>query len=170
MTQLSKRARQAWKPALVGLGLLALVSPAVSGNDLPKVEVAQAVKREVTDHEIFTGRLEAVERVELRPRVSGVLTKVHFPTGGMVRKGELLFEIDPRPYKAALDRAEAELALAGARAKLAEKERDRLRRLVATGAASKEELDQAETRHIETRAAIHAAQAAVEVARLNLDF
>jgi RND family efflux transporter MFP subunit len=170
MSQLSKRARQAWKPALVGLGLLAFVGAAVSGDEPPIVEVVQAIKREVKDHEIFTGRLEAVEKVELRPRVSGYLAKVYFPTGGMARKGELLFEIDPRPYKAVLDKAEAELAAAKARAKFAEKERDRLRRLAATGAASKEELDQAELRQIETQAVVHAMQANVEVARLNLEF
>jgi multidrug efflux pump subunit AcrA (membrane-fusion protein) len=106
MFKLIRRPRQAWKPALVGLGLLALAGAAVSGDEPPIVEVVQAIKREVKDHEIFTGRLEAVEKVELRPRVTGVLTKVHFPAGGMARKGELLFEIDPRPYKAVLDKAE----------------------------------------------------------------
>jgi RND family efflux transporter MFP subunit len=170
MSQLGKRVRHVWKPALVGLGLLTFVSAAVSGGEPPKVEVAQAVKREVKDYEIFTGRLEAVEKVELRPRVTGFLTKVHFPTGGMVRKGELLFEIDPRPYKAVLDKAEAELAVARAHAMFAEKERDRLRRLAATGAASKEELDLAETRHREAQAVIQAVRATVEVARLNLEF
>jgi RND family efflux transporter MFP subunit len=170
MFQLSRRPRYAWKPALVGLGLLALVGAAVSAGEPPIVEVAQAVKRQVTDYEIFTGRLQAAQTVELRPRVTGYLEKVHFPTGGMAKKGERLFEIDPRPYKAVLDKAEAELAAAKARAKLAEKERDRLRRLAAAGAVSKEELEQAETRLVEAQAVVHAVQASVEAARLNLEF
>jgi RND family efflux transporter MFP subunit len=170
MCKLSRRKRRAWNPALVGIGLLALVGPAVSAGQPPAVTVVQPVKREVTDHETFVGRLQPAQKVELRPRVTGFLEKIHFKPDAMVKKGDLLFEIDARPYKAALDKAEAEMTLAQARAKLAEKNLARLKRLRGTGAASQEDLDQAAGAHEEAQAMIGLARATVEQARIPLDF
>src|SRR5436309_6296931 len=75
----------------------------------PEVVVGESVRKEITEHEDFTGRTEAVETIEIRARVSGYLHKVHFSEGEEVREGDLLFEIDPRPYQAECARAEATL-------------------------------------------------------------
>ena len=76
----------------------------------PQVAVAEALERQVQEWDEFTGRLEAVESVEIRPRVAGYIESVNFEEGSIVRKGDLLFVIDPRPYRADLSKAEAELA------------------------------------------------------------
>ncbi|MBC7939278.1 MAG: biotin/lipoyl-binding protein, partial [Chitinophagaceae bacterium] len=76
----------------------------------PPVSVSPAVQRQVIDSEEFSGRLEATDYVELRPQVAGRIDKVHFADGAMVRKGTLLFSIDPRPFEAEVARAEAQLA------------------------------------------------------------
>ena len=73
----------------------------------PQVTVAAAVSRKITEFDEFTGRFEAVERVEVRPRVSGYIASVNFKEGSEVRKGEVLFVIDPRPYQAERDKAAA---------------------------------------------------------------
>src|SRR5688572_13005197 len=83
------------------------------------VNVITDVEKEVVEWDEFTGRIEAVESVEVRPRVSGYITEVHFKAGGMVKKGDLLFVIDPRPYQADLNRATANLEQAEAQVKLA---------------------------------------------------
>src|SRR5262245_847892 len=85
---------------------------------LPQVSVASALEREVQEWDEFTGRLEAVESVEIRPRVTGYIDSVNFTEGSVVKKGDLLFVIDQRPYRADLSKAEAELARAIARAEL----------------------------------------------------
>src|SRR5262245_43665671 len=95
--------------------------PAPVAAPQPKVEVAQPIARTVTDWDEYTARLDAVESVEIRPRVSGYLQTIHFRDGAMVKKGDLLFLIDPRPYEAALRRTEADFALAKARLALAQK-------------------------------------------------
>src|SRR5262245_48200649 len=77
----------------------------------PEVAVMRPVVREVTDHEDFTGRTEASARVELRARVTGYLTAVHFKDGDAVKQGDVLFEIDPRPYQAQLNQALAQIEL-----------------------------------------------------------
>ena len=87
----------------------------------PKVTVAHPIERELTDWDEYTARLEAVDSVEVRARVSGYLQSVHFSEGSMVKKGDLLFLIDPRPYEAQLRRAEGDLELAKARLDLAQK-------------------------------------------------
>src|SRR4026209_1725077 len=101
----------------VSIATAAAQDPAAT---IPQVPVAQPVVRQVTDYEVFSGRTEAASRVELRCRVSGHLLKAPFLEGSDVKQGELLFEIDPRPYRAEMDRADANLALAEARLKLAE--------------------------------------------------
>lgn len=107
----------------------------------PPVTVAKPELREVTDYDDYEGRIAAVDSVEVRPRVRGHLDKVTFIGGEMVKKGDLLFEIDPRPYKAALDAAEAQKSAAEAALNLANKEYARATSLAKTGAASREEVD-----------------------------
>src|SRR2546425_5054963 len=81
----------------------------------PKVKVVQPVAREITEWDEYTARLDAVDSVEVRPRVSGYLQSIHFQDGAIVKKGDLLFLIDPRPYEAALRRAQADVELAKSR-------------------------------------------------------
>jgi len=157
-----------------------LVSSALSGctskattNATPppaQVTVAAALERNVTEWDEFTGRLEAVESVEIRPRVTGYIENVAFAEGSIVRKGDLLFVIDPRPYRAALDKAEAELTRATARAELARTDVTRSEKLLAIRAVSQEEYDQRVNAARESRANVEAARAAVETARLDLGF
>ncbi len=136
----------------------------------PTVTVAAALERDVTEWDEFTGRLEAVESVEIRPRVTGYIESVNFTEGSIVRKGDLLFVIDPRPYRAALDQASAELTRAQARAELAASDVKRSEKLLAIRAVSQEEYDQRLNSAREANATVGAARAAVEAARLDLDF
>src|SRR5687767_13784904 len=94
-----------------------------------QVSVADALERNVTQWDEFTGRLEAVESVEVRPRVTGYIESVNFSEGSLVRKGDLLFVIDPRPYRAELAKAQAELTRATARVELAESDVKRSEKL-----------------------------------------
>src|SRR5579862_3942382 len=107
----------------------------------PQVSVAAAIARKITEFDEFTGRFEAVERVEVRPRVSGYIASVNFKEGSEVRKGEVLFVIDPRPYQAERDKAAAGLAQARSQQVLARTERERGTRLLAQHAISQEEYD-----------------------------
>lgn len=136
----------------------------------PTVSVASALEREVTEWDEFTGRLEAVEAVQVRPRVSGYIESVNFGAGSVVRKGDLLFVIDPRPYQAELDKAQAELARAQARIELADSDVARSDRLRSIKAVSEEEYDQKVNAAREARANVAAARAAAEIAHLNLSF
>lgn len=136
----------------------------------PLVSVAPAVQRSVTDSEDFSGRLEAIDFVHLRPRISGTIEKVHFTDGAVVRKGTLLFTIDPRPFEAELSRAQSQLASSSAKAELAQSEVTRARTLFAQQAASKEEVDQLNATARTSVAEIQGAKAALSVARLNLEF
>src|SRR3546814_8158521 len=95
----------------------------------------------VTEWDEYTGRFEAIDRVDLRARVSGYLDAVHFKDGQLVSEGDLLFTIDPRPFQAELSRAEAEVESAKARLALAQRELSRAERLVATRAISEETAD-----------------------------
>ncbi len=135
---------------------------------LPAVTVATVPEREIGDWDEFTGRLQAVDAVEIRPRVSGYIRRVAFAEGKEVRAGEVLFEIDPRPYQADLARAEAQLEQARTAADLAAKEMARARRLVEVQAISREEFDGRVSAEAQARAAVRAAEAAVATARLNL--
>ena len=136
----------------------------------PAVTAAAVPEREVTDWDQFTGRLEAVDQVEIRPRVTGYIERVAFAEGKEVRKGEVLFEIDPRPYQAELARAQAQLAEARTGAELAAREVARARRLVAVQAISREEYDARVSAQAQGDASVQAAEAAVRTARLNLDW
>ena len=134
------------------------------------VSVAAAIQRDVVDWDEFTGRVEAVESVEIRPRVTGYIQSVNFTEGSVVRKGDLLFVIDPRPYRAELAKAEAELTRAVARAELSQTDVARSEKLLAIKAVSQEEFDQRINATREANADVEAARAAVEAARLNIEF
>ena len=134
----------------------------------PAVTVAPVLERDVSEWDEFSGRLEAVDQVEIRPRVSGYLKRVTFTEGREVRKGEVLFEIDPRPYQADLERAQAQLEQARTAAELAAREVARAEKLVTVQAISREEFDSRTSAEANGSAAVRAAEAAVETARLNL--
>jgi RND family efflux transporter MFP subunit len=136
----------------------------------PQVTVAKPLVRQITDWDEYTGRLAAVESVEIRARVSGYLQSVHFDDGTLVKRGDLLFVIDPRPYEAALDEAQADLTQSRVRLELASNDLDRARRLFASRAISEEELDARTKEHREAEAALEAAQAAEKGSALNLEF
>lgn len=134
------------------------------------VEVAEVTRRQVTDWDSFTGRFEAVERVALRPRVSGYVEQVSFEEGALVEKGQVLFRIDARPYQARLNRARAELERAEAQYSLAGRELDRAEQLLRSRAISQEEHDQLVSNRSQAAANLEAARAAVESAELDVDF
>src|SRR5882724_564805 len=165
-------------PARVSAGMavvLGLISAACGGGAPPPppppgVTVAPVLERDINDWEEFTGRLQAVDAVEVRPRVTGYIEKVTFTEGAEVRKGDVLFAIDPRPYQAALAGAEADLARARTRSGLAKSELDRAERLVAVRAISREDFETRTSTNAETEAEIRAAEAAVTTARLNLEW
>lgn len=136
----------------------------------PTVSVVQPVAREIVEWDEYIGRLEAPESVEIRARVSGYLDKVHFKEGKEVKKGDLLFTIDPRPYQAEYDRADAEYQRAQSMAELALNDADRAKRLIATKAISEEDFDTKAKNYNSALAAVKSAKAAMESARLNLEF
>ena len=136
----------------------------------PAVTVADVAGRDITEWDEFTGRFEAVDAVEIRPRVSGYLRRVLFAEGKEVRKGEVLFEIDPRPYQADIAGAEAELERARSGAALAAREVERAQRLVTVQAISREEYDARVSAAAQGGSSVRAAEAAVAMARLNLEW
>ncbi len=144
--------------------------PQVAPPEPPAVPVSRPVEREVTDYVDFTGRTDAVEAVDVRPRVSGYLVKMPFKEGAEVKKGDLLFEVDPRPYQAQLDQAKAQVDLYKAQLKLAQATYERDVPLLNSRAISPQELDQAKAAVDEAAARIKAYEASVEVYKLNLDF
>jgi multidrug efflux system membrane fusion protein len=140
------------------------------GPPPPEVSVAEVIQRNISQWDEFTGHVEASETVEIRPRVSGYIESVQYTDGHEVKAGQVLFVIDQRPYKADLERAEAELARARTQAQLAKTEVARARKLIDAKMISQEEYDQRAAASEQGGASIRAAAAAVEVARLNLEF
>jgi len=136
----------------------------------PNVTVAEVASREVTEWDEFTGRLEAVHSVAIRPRVSGFVAAVRFDEGAMVKKGDLLFEIDARPFQAEADRLRAELMRVEATVRRASSDLERARRLSSDNAMSPEEIDRREAFAEESAAQVRAVQAALRSAELNLEF
>lgn len=136
----------------------------------PEVDVAEVVVEPVTLWESFTGRVASPETVDLRPRVSGYIDKVAFEEGELVQAGDLLFQIDPRPYEAQKQAASAELALANSQLDLARSEAGRAKTLLESRAISLEEYDQRNTALMSARARVQAAQAALDTAELNLQY
>ncbi|WP_371366616.1 multidrug efflux RND transporter periplasmic adaptor subunit MexE [Pseudomonas sp. QL9] len=136
----------------------------------PKVSVAEVIEQPINEWDEFTGRLEAPESVELRPRVSGYIDKVTFREGALVKKGDLLFQIDPRPFQAEVHRLEAQLQQAKANQVRTANEASRGDRLRATNAISAELADARSAAATEARAQVAATQAELDNARLNLSF
>lgn len=136
----------------------------------PVVSVVQPVARDVVEWDEYIGRLESPETVEIRARVSGYLDKVHFKEGKEVKKGDRLFTIDPRPYQAEYDRANAEHQRAISQADLAKNDFERAKRLIATKAISEEDYDTKSKSYAAAQAATMSAQAAKDLAALNLEF
>ena len=164
--------RLAFLVLLASFTLAACAQPAAQSAppQAPPVTAAKALARNVTDWNEFTGRLEAVNHVDVRPRVSGLIASVRFTEGAVVQRGEVLFEIDPRPFEAEVDRLRAELARAKAALARTSAERDRARRLSAENAISTEEHDRRVSSATEAEAQVSAVEAALRAAELNLEF
>jgi RND family efflux transporter MFP subunit len=145
-------------------------APMVAELPPPPVTVAKPVVRPVTDYDAYEGRFEAREKVDVRARVGGYLTKVFFKNGQRVEEGSPLYQIDPRPYQASLDAARAEKAAAEASLELATAEFKRTEQLVATSAASRSELDQWTAKQAVAKADSLRADARIAQATLDLEF
>lgn len=134
------------------------------------VSVSTVVQSQVATWEEFSGRLEAVDRVEIRPRAAGTLQAVHFREGALVKTGDLLFTIDPAPYAAEAERAQAQVVAAQARVSHLQGEHARAERLWEEQAIAKRELDERTNALREAQANLRAAEAALQSARLNLGY
>jgi len=141
-----------------------------SGFPPPQVSVAEVVIRAVTPWNEFSGRIEAKESVQLRPRVGGVIEEVRYREGDIVKTGDLLFVLDQRPYRAELNRAEAELARARAQAELAGEEIQRARNLLERKLLSKDDYDRRVSAENQANAIVQSVEAAVKLARLNMEY
>jgi multidrug efflux system membrane fusion protein len=171
--------------AMVGL-VLALTAPSSDGQTQPSqsqasqsqaspatpVSVAVVEERNIAIWDEFSGRLEAVERVELRSRVAGAVLKAHFREGALVKQGDLLITIDPDPYAAEVERTKAQVLAAEARVALTRKEQERAEQLQKLGssAISQSVFDQRVGAYREALGNLRAAQAALQSAQLNLDY
>ena len=165
--------------ALAGLGVpvylraSAPVAAAGTGQAAPPavpVSVAAVEPRQAHIWDEFSGRLEAVERVEIRSRVAGAVQALHFSEGELVRSGDLLVTIDPAPYEAEVQRAEAQVAAAQAKVALAAGEYDRGQRLFDSRTVSAKDLDSRLNGHREAQANLKAAEAALQSAKLSLGY
>ncbi|MEG3113222.1 efflux RND transporter periplasmic adaptor subunit [Pantoea sp. T14] len=136
----------------------------------PQVSAADVLIKPVSQWDSFTGRVEAVQSVQLRPRVSGYINEVNYREGDEVKKGQVLFTIDDRSYRAALEQAKAELARSRSQASLARSESARTEKLIGTQAISREAWEQRRSASSQAQADVLAAEAAVDMAQLNLDF
>src|SRR5438128_3079922 len=136
----------------------------------PFVTVAPVERQELVEWDGFTGRTEPVESVEVRPRVSGYIQEVRFQSGQLVHKGDVLFVIDRRWHQAEFDRRQAESEQANVRLENAKREADRTPQLLANKAISTEESDARQARYQEAKAALQAAQAALDSAKLDLEY
>ncbi|MES2950880.1 MAG: efflux RND transporter periplasmic adaptor subunit [Pseudomonadota bacterium] len=143
--------------------------PAAEAPAMP-VSVATVVQSDVAAWDEFSGRLEAVERVDVRPRVAGTILAVHFREGALVKKGDLLLTIDPAPYAADVQRAQAQVGAAQAKAAQAKGEQERSQRLWSEQAISKREFDERANGQLEADANLRAAQAALQTAQLSMDY
>ena len=167
-------------PLLHAAAALALLSAATllapparaqgPGTAPPSVTVAQPVVKEISEWDDFIGRFEAVDQVDIRARVSGYLDKIHFQDGALVKVGDLLFTIDQRPYRAALQEADATLASARARVEFAIGDLERAEALRRGGNIPEQVFDQRRQTLLTARAEADRAQAALNRARLDLEF
>lgn len=157
--------------ALVAGIALGKSSPPETSLPAPaKVTSAEVVARAVELSDQFTGRLEAVNTVQIRPRVSGYIQAVGFHEGALVKKGQLLFQIDPRPFQSEVDRLNANYAQARAQAVLARSNSDRAQRLLAQNAIAREEAERLDTAAQSAQAELAATRAQLAMARLNLSY
>jgi membrane fusion protein, multidrug efflux system len=181
-TRVKNRHRKLW---LAGITLTAMTAvaaavfvlrtaPAVASSaaapPASPVSVATVVQSEVTTWDEFSGRLEAVERVDIRSRVAGTVQAVHFREGALVKKGDLLLTIDPAPYAADVERAEAQVAAALARQSFAQSEYERAQRLLEERAIAQREADERINAQREADANLRAARAALQTAQLSLGY
>jgi multidrug efflux system membrane fusion protein len=167
--------------AIVAAGAAALIVPSSSPQSNTAsvappaptpVSVAVVDQRDITLWDEFSGRLEAVERVEIRPRVAGAVRTVHFREGALVKQGDLLITIDPEPFAAEVERANAQVVAAEARLALARKEQERGQQLQQSnaGAITQANVDQRVGAYREAEGNLQAARAALQSAKLNLDY
>ncbi|MCX4145040.1 MULTISPECIES: efflux RND transporter periplasmic adaptor subunit [Paraburkholderia] len=145
-------------------------SVAAAAPPAAEVDVAAVISQSITDYQTYSGRIEAINYVQIRPLVSGTIVAVHFRDGATVNKGDLLFTIDPRPYQAEVDRAAAQLASAEARNGYASTDWARAQRLLTDNAIAKRDYDEAQNADREALSAVKAARAALETARINLGY
>ena len=165
-------------PALLIASLLAAgwltgcARPAAQQAEPPpaQVTVAEVIARDITEWDEVTGRLEAVNSVDIRPRVSGFVAAVPFEEGAIVRRGQVLFEIDPRPFQAQVDRLSAELSRARATVQRTASELKRAERLASENAISTEERERRASAADEATAAVASVEAALRAAELDLEF
>jgi len=156
-----------------GLGLLLTACqkpPAATTRPPPPVTANQPAEREVVEWDEYPGRLDAVDMVEVRSRVTGYLQTVNFKDGAEIKKGDLLFVIDPRPYQAELDHAQASLNQMETHLELARNEQTRAERLLKSNSISEEEADARNKATREAEATIQSARATVEAAKLNVEY
>ncbi len=161
--------------AVAGVGAFSALrvnasAPAQAAPMAPEVDVATVLSRTVTDWQTYSGRLEAVDKVDVRPQVSGTIVAVEFKDGALVKKGQTLFVIDPRPYAAEVDRAKAQLAAAKARESYAQTDWQRAQRLMNDNAIAKRDFDEKQNTALSAAADVKAAQAALETAQINLGY
>jgi len=173
------RPRRRWMRYAVGLGIVALApvawlalrsGPAASAPTPPSVTVATPLLRQVAEWDNYVGRFAPSQTVEVRPRVSGAVVALHFHDGDLVRKGQLLFTIDPRPFTAALAEAQAGVASSRSALALAQADLDRATRLTGDEALSASEVDTLKARVQAASAALAAAQARVRARALDVEF
>ncbi len=141
------------------------------GGQMPPAQVtlAPVEQKELVEWEEFTGRVEAVEAVELKPRVSGYITQVHFHAGALVKKGEVLFTIDQRPFETKLRAAKAEVKRAEANAQAMKREFDRVSSLLAAKAIAPEQAETRESMNLQAQAGLEAAKAAEHSAEIEFE-
>ena len=160
--------------ASFGLAIALCLSSAgaafAQGAAPPTVTVAKPIIKDIVDQDDFIGRFEAVDEVEIRARVSGYLDKVHFKDGALVKAGDPLFTIDQRPYRAALEQADALVASAQVRVEFASNDLERAESLRKTGNIAEQLLDQRRTNYLTARADLDRSEAAQREARLNMEF
>ncbi|HVJ62157.1 MAG TPA: efflux RND transporter periplasmic adaptor subunit [Tahibacter sp.] len=142
----------------------------VAAAPAPDVTVAQVIAKPLHQFEEFTGQLQAVNTVDVRPRVSGVIDSVRFAEGTRVKKGDLLFQIDPRPFQAEVDRLQAELKRSSSRLSLAKNDHARAERLSAQNAIAREEFERRASVEAEASGEVGSVAAQLTAAKLNLEF
>jgi multidrug efflux system membrane fusion protein len=163
------RAAAAWIAVFAAAGCSKSEAAAPSPPP-PEVSVARVVTRTVTEWQDATGRLAAIDSVDLHPRVSGYIEAIHFTEGAHVKRGALLFRIDPRPLQQQVDLHEAERARARSQLALAQADRARVQRLFETHSVTREALDQSNTGYANALSAVLASEAALASARLDLGY